>query len=763
MNNIDTKQIAGMMGVTEEQVIQMMSMLQMMQQPEAQKMQKPDAQQMQQPEAQQMQKPEAQQMQQPEAQQMQQPEAPSVDYYADFNNGKINCVTQESQFYDEAMYVVLYKAIKNDLTRNSVKTLLEKKAKEFGGTALVKCFNSNCVAMKRKAKAEREEEEKQIRQAMAERRAAGTMTQFPNLPETCSGNKYIGEEWIADEDGIRKIEESGKNIKTIEACSYPIIIDKMYCPLDTAVNNTRLFDIVFASEDGYHTAMVEREELLNAGKAVGLSNRGVGVTSETARAFTAAMASMLKESSKRGALQVVYTLSKFGWDKDFKNFLPFTNSDFVFEREAQMPELMRALTPHGNREAWYKKYKEIRQKNYLPFKIACLASLASPLLAMLPKQDGFVLNLFGMSGYGKSTNNLINQTIWGSFGDDDGLVYDSRSTITAIETAADVLNNLPLVLEDLSSQSNRAKLDFQSTVMMLANGRGKMRANKDLTLRKKRFFKLVTLTTSEQNVTNGWTTSGSIYRVIAVHVDTRIPIDIPEAMAFFRDNYGFCGRDYIEQLKKMGQQGVVDIYTKCLKRATKLARDNGREQRQAVCIAAMLTADEIAGKYIFQDDIRLTDEEILQIMVNPNDVDQYARFYRTVVDFVIENPGKFEGITQPEDIHGELWGVYKRYDQNGGETIKTVSFIPNRLEKLMTEYSIDPKLFYNYLRENGLLIADAGTNQTKIKIQKFGDNCRVIKIKMPSLELDDTNKEDDMTEVVENPFTHQQQLITNIE
>ena len=81
----------------------------------------------------------------------------------------------------------------------------------------------------------------------------------------------------------------------------------------------------------------------------------------------------------------------------------------------------------------------------------------------------------------------------------------------------------------------------------------------------------------------------------------------------------------------------------------------------------------------------------------------------------------------------------------------------------MTEYSIDPKLFYNYLRENGLLIADAGTNQTKIKIQKFGDNCRVIKIKMPSLELDDTNKEDDMTEVVENPFTHQQQLITNIE
>ena len=728
-------QMATITGMTEAQVLQMMQLMQTMA---------------------------AQQVTAPQAVEPE-PQVVHIDYYPDFNNGKIDCVKTEEQFYEDALYVTMYKFVKNEITRNTLERLLEKKAKEIGGTALAKMFNKNCSAVKKRVKKEEKEEAEQAARERQQREQEekllelehGNMTKFTNLPDYCTGNKYIGAEWEADDNGIRKMEENGKTIKIVEACSYPIVIDKMYCPLDTAADTTKKFDITFKSESGWQSKMVTREQLVNANKAIGLSADGVGVNSENAKGFILAMSSMLKESAARGALPVVKTLNKLGWDKDFKNFLPFTDEDFLFERQYEFPELMDALAPHGDRDKWYEKFKEIRKKNYLPFKIATLASLASPLISMLPKQDGFVVDLYGPSGYGKSTSNLIATSIWGDISDHSPLVHDSVNTINAIEQVADVWNNLPVILEDASRGDEKKKMEYQTLVMMLANGRGKGRLKKDLTMRKKTYWKLAVLTTSEQNITNNWTTSGSVYRVISILVEETIPIDIPEAMAFFQSNYGHCGRDFIECVKKIEKEDFMKIYSDCLKRTTKLAKENGKEQRQAVSMAVMLTADEISEKYLFQDGVKLTDEEILSVMVNPNDADQYARFYRTVIDFVAQNPQKFEGITDPEDIRGELCGVYRPYDDIGDKKYPTISFIPSKLRDLMQQHCVDSALFYNYLRENGLLCADAGRNDTKITIKKLGYDTRVIKMKMPDLDAEEV--------VIKNPFSdrYEQLIITD--
>lgn len=79
---------------------------------------------------------------------------------------------------------------------------------------------------------------------------------------------------------------------------------------------------------------------------------------------------------------------------------------------------------------------------------------------------------------------------------------------------------------------------------MIANGRGRNRATKDLKQRKKNKFKLVALVSSEQNVTNGWTTNGSVYRVLPLLVDETLPYldkekypkleNIEDVIGFFR-------------------------------------------------------------------------------------------------------------------------------------------------------------------------------------------------------------------------------------
>lgn len=73
--------------------------------------------------------------------------------------------------------------------------------------------------------------------------------------------------------------------------------------------------------------------------------------------------------------------------------------------------MMNALSEHGNHDAWYTKFKEIRDLNYKPFKLATATLLASVILPMLPKQDGFITDLYGGSGHGKSAMLSIVSTI----------------------------------------------------------------------------------------------------------------------------------------------------------------------------------------------------------------------------------------------------------------------------------------------------------------------------------------------------------------
>ena len=120
-------------------------------------------------------------------------------------------------------------------------------------------------------------------------------------------------------------------------------------------------------------------------------------------------------------------------------------------------------------------------------------------------------------------------------------------------------------------------------------------------------------------------------------------------------------------------------------------------------------------------------------MVKPDDADQYVRFYNTVIERCISNPGKIEGFTAPEDIRGEYIGIYKSDDKRKGieGTFESISIFPYKLQEWAKELDLDLSLFYREMRGRGLLISDEGTNQTKAKSEKTGLNERVIKLIMP--------------------------------
>lgn len=186
---------------------------------------------------------------------------------------------------------------------------------------------------------------------------------------------------------------------------------------------------------------------------------------------------------------------------------------------------------------------------------------------------------------------------------------------------------------------------------------------------------------------------------------------------------------------------------KNLERARKLAKEHGREGRQATAIAVLLTADEIATEFLFKDGQKFSDEELLDIMVKPDDADQYVRFYNTVIERCISNPGKVEGFTAPEDIRGEYIGIYKKSDKRKGINgeFESISIFPYKLQEWAKELDLDLSLFYKEMRGRGLLISDKDTNQTKEKSEKTGRNERVIKLVMPKYKEEEEKKEDGKT------------------
>ena len=138
-----------------------------------------------------------------------------------FERGDISLVTTKEQFYEDELYEAACRVVR-ETDRNKIKYMLEQKAKELGGTALCKMFNQSYVAKKREIKKADEEEAKRIEEAFKERQAAeaeekrraGNLTKFSDLPEWCTGNKFVGEEWITNNDeGVYKLEACGKTVK----------------------------------------------------------------------------------------------------------------------------------------------------------------------------------------------------------------------------------------------------------------------------------------------------------------------------------------------------------------------------------------------------------------------------------------------------------------------------------------------------------------------------------------------------------------------
>lgn len=275
-----------------------------------------------------------------------------------------------------------------------------------------------------------------------------------------------------------------------------------------------------------------------------------------------------------------------------------------------------------------------------------------------------------------------------------------------------------MTLDDMAQIKNQYDEDFSALVYRWCAGKGRDRSNRDLGLNKLTSWHNCILTNAEHSLVTETMQGGAINRIIDVEMDEKDLFKDGNAVAeTVRRNYGFCGREFVEQVQMMGFDEIRQIQKGYVEQIQQMAKAAGveKEEKQILPMSIILTADEIAEKYLFQDGIRLELDKCCNLLKNKGEVSEHKRAYQYLKETVAANMFRFN---TDEDDKIETWGLFD-------EEKEKVTIIGKQFDKIMNEAGFQTKAFLSWAKKHSLLKTDLqGNPKVQVKINK--SNCRCV-------------------------------------
>lgn len=359
---------------------------------------------------------------------------------------------------------------------------------------------------------------------------------------------------------------------------------------------------------------------------------------------------------------------------------------------------------------------------------ASFASVLVSLLGGLP----FILDLWGETEGGKTVSLMVATSIWAN-PDESAYIGDFKATEVALEAKADMLNHLPMILDDTSKTSSRIRDNFEGVVYDLCSGKGKSRSNKELGINRENRWKNCILTNGERPLNSYVSQGGAINRILEVECKDHVFVDPQETADLVKKHYGLAGKRYIEILKKLG----VDEIRRIQKEFQAKLHDDEAMQKQSMSLAILLTADKIATDYLFKDGEYITLEEAKGVLINRNDLSDNERCYRYLQDKIAMNHQRFDVETKVEK-----WGIL----ENGYAIIYNQAF-----KELCKSGGFSDKAFLSWADRQSLIETQGG-RMTKVK-KVEGNPVRCVFLK-----LNDKLDEDGFESVEDMETIEQEEL-----
>jgi hypothetical protein len=601
---------------------------------------------------------------------------------------------QANDFMQKQLYEELF-SIKNKIDRSEAKFKLMDRAKSLR----VKSIAEEFIKEFQKAEQDKEKEEKA-------NRSLQTVENITNFYEDDIGKEYPNMacgSWIATENGIFSSETS----KARElVCHHPIMPIKRLKNLET---NKEQITIAFKRDGLWSEMTVPKSNIASTQKIVELVDYGVQVNAENAKLLIKYLSDV--EMYNADMIDIQRSTSKLGWHGDV--FVPYDLS-IVFDGEYRFRTLFQSIQEGGDYFKWVTLAKQLRSCGRLEPRIALAASFASVLIHPLNALP-FIVDFYGQTGGGKTVTINIAASIWGDPAP-GAYVGNFRASDTNLEIRADMLNSLPMVLDDSKNASKYVQDNYESLIYNLCAGKGKGRSNKDLGVAEEKTWNCVTICNGENPISEFADSGGAINRIIEIECCEDIYENPAEINSTVMKNYGFAGRVFVGNLKRFTPDELKEMKSDIEKGFD----GYNFPAKQVMAISTLLLADKLATDFIFKDGRELTVEDVADIPTRKKDVSEGQRCY----EFIIESLSVY-GQHFDAQFSCDQWGFKETPDEYGDVY---VYFYPKPLENLLKNNGFSRKAFSAWAI-NRELIKHTGKRDTVIK-RDGGSVMRLVAVKI---------------------------------
>lgn len=545
----------------------------------------------------------------------------------------------------------------------------------------------------------------------------GRMTEF-NIP---MGSRYSNMQcgsWFATETGVVSYNVMGLEQR---ASRQPVLpVDR----LENMQTGEERIILAFKRDRRWKEVTVPKSVIASASKIVSLADHGLLVTSENAKYLVKYLNDV--EALNDNDIPLTLSSSKLGWHGN--DFLPY-EGDIVFDGDGQFKHVYEAICECGTYSKWLEHVKKIRKEGRIEAKFMLAASFASVLVKLLGVLP-FIVDLWGMTEGGKSISMMLACSVWAN-PDEHQYIGDFESTGVQTEVRADLLNHLPVMLDDTSKMSEKVRDNFEGLVYSLCSGKGKSRSNKDLGIRRENTWKNCILTNGERPLQSYVSQGGAINRILEVDCGaTSIYSNPQETVSILKANYGFAGKRFVEILKEIGTDKLKAIYQEFCQKLS----DAEKMQKQSMSLAVVLTADKIATEYIFKDKCYTSLDEAKGVLTDRNMVSDNERCYQYLLDKVAMNSSRFDSSSGVEK-----WGIIDE---------SYAFFYSQAFEELCKAGGFSKKSFLLWADRKKLILTE---NRRTTKQKKIaGKNCRCVVLKLEPVDDDGFLRLEDAQE--ELPF-----------
>lgn len=490
--------------------------------------------------------------------------------------------------------------------------------------------------------------------------------------------------WLAADDGIKTFNKDYDN--EVVVCYHPILPIGRLKNLETGEEQIKL---AYKRNHRWTEITVPKDLISSASKIVSLSKLGVSVTSENAKLLVKYLSDV--ENLNDDDIPLQRSTSKLGWIG--ADFIPY-DTDILFDGDLQFKQLYESIRQQGDYSEWLSHVKELRKRNRMEIKFFLAASFASVLVGLLGALP-FIVDLWGETEGGKSVAMMLAASIWANPAD-SLYIGDFKTTDVQLEVRSDLLNHLPLMLDDSSKVSARIRDNFEGVVYDLCSGKGKSRSNRELGIRKENRWRNAILTNGERPLNSYVTQGGAINRILEVECAEKVFVDPQYTANFLKRNYGYAGKEFIKVIKELGIDKIHEMQSELQKEIYR----HDAMQKQSIALSVVLTADRIATDYIFKDGEYIDLEDAKKMLASQAEVSEHERCYKYLLDKINMNRQRFDSL-----VNIEQWGII-----NDGYAVMYVQAMKDLCESGGYSY----KAFMNWADKNSILQTD-GKNQTKLK------------------------------------------------